>query len=103
MLILSVCPQAYVSLGDHCEFKYLLHLGGHTYSNRLKWLMLCNSTVVVPRDERGWVEFYYDALLRDGENIVFSDAIVNPEGAWKLLDVRMDRRTDMQAPGSCLM
>jgi Glycosyl transferase family 90 len=93
---LSVFPQAYVSLAEHCQYKYLLHLGGHTYSNRLKWLMLCNSTVVIPRDHRGWEEFFYSSLLRDGVNVVFADSVENEQGAWKLLEVRVVRRTDGQ-------
>jgi hypothetical protein len=34
---------------------------------RLKWLLLCNSTIITPRPE--WQEFYYH-LLEDGKNVV---------------------------------
>ena len=33
-----------------CSHKYLLYMSGNTWSARLKMLLLCNSTVVIPRD-----------------------------------------------------
>jgi hypothetical protein len=50
----------YVTLPDHCHYKYLLHLAGNSYSSRLKYLMACGSVVFFLSDPN--VEFYYSSL-----------------------------------------
>ena len=40
-----------VSLHDHCNRRFLLHLRGNTYSSRLKYLLLCGSVVLMPEQE----------------------------------------------------
>ena len=57
------------SLEDHCNYKYLLHLEGHTYSSRVKYLLLCGSTVVFNVIEQ-WEEYWYH-LLEHGKNVIF--------------------------------
>ncbi len=49
-----------VSLNDHCNYRYLLHLRGNTYSSRLKYLLLCGSVVFMPRQE--YEEWWYPAI-----------------------------------------
>ena len=57
----------FVSLDDTCRRRILLHLPGTvTYSSRLKYLLLCNSTVVwldewssEPAPRAAWEEFWY--------------------------------------------
>ena len=66
-----------VSHQDHCKWKYLLQLQGHGASARLKYLLACNSTVILPQEAGGthaskhnqFEEFLYHRLV-DGENIV---------------------------------
>lgn len=66
-----------VSHTDHCKWKYLLQLQGHGASARLKYLLACNSTVILPHEAGGthasrhnqFEEFFYHRLV-DGENII---------------------------------
>lgn len=66
-----------ISHQDHCKWKYLLQLQGHGASARLKYLLACNSTVILPHEAGGthasrknqFEEFFYHRLI-DGENIV---------------------------------
>jgi hypothetical protein len=45
--ILALAPSTtYKTLEQHCNYKYLLHQEGYTYSSRLKYILLCGSTVV---------------------------------------------------------
>ena len=71
---------------DHCKYKYLLHMPGVTYAARLKYLMLCNSTVIAPmlgksgqgaQKPGGWFEFYYSSL-QEGVHYVDGFEISEP-------------------------
>ena len=64
-----------MGLPEHCRYKYLLNWPGHTYSARLKSLLLCGSVVIFP--DNGWYEFYYP-LLRHGENIIMMEPLRQP-------------------------
>ena len=64
-----------MGLPEHCRYKYLLNWPGHTYSARLKSLLLCGSVVIFP--DNGWYEFYYP-LLRHGENIIMMAPLTQP-------------------------
>lgn len=61
----------FASLLEHCKYKFLLHTAGHTYSGRLKFLTLCGSAIIFPKDE--WQEFWY-GLLKNGTNIYMVDS-----------------------------
>ena len=70
--------QKFTSLEAHCQYKYLFHMPGVTYAARLKYLLLCNSTVLAPmltktgqgaQKPGGWFEFYYHAL-EEGKHYV---------------------------------
>jgi len=58
--------EEHVSLPQHCDYRYLLHLPGHGYSVRLKYLLLCASTVVFY--DNGIDEFWYH-LLEDRKHV----------------------------------
>ncbi|UJR16898.1 hypothetical protein I4U23_003796 [Adineta vaga] len=70
---------SYKTLEEHCNYKYLAHLEGSSYSSRLKYLLLCGSPVVYAPIQY-WEEYWYH-LLKDGENIVFFESAGN-EGAF---------------------
>ena len=42
-----VAPDSFVDLLDHCQYKWLLHTPGNTWSARLKYLLFCKSAVVI--------------------------------------------------------
>lgn len=46
-----LCRDEFVSLVDHCKYKYLLNWPGHSYSARLKALLQCGSAVVYPSND----------------------------------------------------
>jgi len=50
-----------VSMNDHCQNRFLLHLRGLTSSNRIKYLLLCGSIVVMPKQE--FEEWWFPAIL----------------------------------------
>ena len=64
--------HTYTSLEDHCNYKYLLHQEGNSYSSRIKYLLLCGSTVVYNRIEF-WEEYWYH-LLQHSKNIFLIQA-----------------------------
>jgi hypothetical protein len=57
-----------VSNEDQCGHKYLVYLegggpGGGAFSSRLKYLLLCGSTVLIPSGPQGpWLEWFVPAL-----------------------------------------
>jgi EGF-domain serine glucosyl/xylosyltransferase len=57
---------------DYCRYKYLLHQEGWSYSNRLKYLMLCGSPVLYANFQ-GWEEYWYHLLKPDYNILVFKD------------------------------
>eukprot|EP00936_MAST-01D_sp_MAST-1D-sp1_P002364 g2364.t1 len=57
----AVDRSLFVPIADHCKWRYLAHLPGHSYAARLKYLFLNRSTVVWCQDD--WQEFYYHTLV----------------------------------------
>lgn len=52
--------QDTLSVAEECGFKYLLYMPGNTWANRMKYLMACGSTVIMPRDR--YVAFWWHLL-----------------------------------------
>ncbi|KAF7717414.1 Glycosyl Transferase Family 90 protein [Penicillium ucsense] len=50
------------SMSDHCEYKYLVHTEGNSYSGRLKYLQSCRSVVIAHKMD--WIQHQHP-LLRD--------------------------------------
>ncbi len=71
-VIALATTDKFQTLEQHCNYKYLLHLEGHTYSSRLKYLLLCGSTVVYNVMDQ-WEEYWYH-LLENGKNIILFEA-----------------------------
>ncbi|CAF3840972.1 unnamed protein product [Rotaria sp. Silwood1] len=65
--------KEYRTLEQHCNYKYLLHLEGNTFSGRLKYLLICASPVIFLKIN-GWEEFWYH-LLKHKENIIILDSV----------------------------
>ena len=58
--LMSTAESNYVSLPDHCRYKYLIDLEGIGYSARLKVLLFSGRPVFI--QERPWREFFFDRL-----------------------------------------
>jgi hypothetical protein len=52
---------AFVSLADHCRYRYLIDLGGVTYSARLKLLLFAGRPLFI--QTRRWREFFFGGLV----------------------------------------
>ena len=64
------------TLLEHCDFKYLAHLTGRTYSSRIKYLLLCGSVVFASRDlecKEWWYRFLPDDAYVPVHNADFGD------------------------------
>lgn len=63
--------RAFVSVADHNQWRYLLHLPGISYAARLKYLLMSNSVVlyVCKGQDYEYNEFWYK-YLQDGVNCV---------------------------------
>lgn len=48
------------SMPQHCEYKYLAHTEGNSYSGRLKYLQACESVIIA--HEMDWIQHYYPLL-----------------------------------------
>jgi hypothetical protein len=60
------------TIQQYCQYKYLLHQEGWSYSNRLKYLLLCGSPVIYA-NFFGWEEYWYHLLKHDYNIVVFKD------------------------------
>lgn len=76
--------STYKTLEQNCNYKYLLHQEGVSYSSRLKYLLLCGSTVIY-RVLEDWEEYWYH-LLENGTNIIFFKGQNNEEELLKTVD-----------------
>jgi len=82
--------SAYIPIQHFCNYTYLIHHEGIAYSARLKYLMMCNSTVIFSHktDFRNVsYEFWYD-LLKPYENYV----PLNPSEEEKAVELILNLR-----------
>lgn len=59
--------QGCATLLDNCKYKYLAFLNGNSYSSRLKYLMMCGSTIFA--SQQLWGE-WWTGLLEAGKDYV---------------------------------
>ncbi|KAJ8069064.1 hypothetical protein OCU04_002735 [Sclerotinia nivalis] len=52
------------SMDEHCQYKFLAHTEGNSYSARLKYLRNCRSVIVAHQLE--WMEFFHPLMRKDG-------------------------------------
>lgn len=57
---MQTAANNYVSLPDHCQYKYLIDLQGIGYSARLKVLLFSRRLLFI--QDRPWREFFFDEL-----------------------------------------
>ncbi|KAK5076380.1 hypothetical protein LTR64_006140 [Lithohypha guttulata] len=48
------------SMPEHCDYKYLVHTEGNSYSGRLKYLQACQSVVIAHKMD--WIQHYFPLL-----------------------------------------
>jgi EGF-domain serine glucosyl/xylosyltransferase len=68
----SLYSDNFKTVHEFCRYKYLLHQEGWSYSNRLKYLMLCGSPVIYAKFH-GWEEYWYHLLKPDHNILLFKD------------------------------
>ncbi|KAJ6117908.1 Lipopolysaccharide-modifying protein [Penicillium sp. IBT 18751x] len=52
------------SMSEHCEYKYLAHTEGNSYSGRLKYLQSCRSVIVA--HEMAWIQHQHPLMRSSG-------------------------------------
>ncbi|KAJ5584434.1 Lipopolysaccharide-modifying protein [Penicillium hispanicum] len=52
------------SMSEHCEYKYLAHTEGNSYSGRLKYLQSCRSVIVT--HEMSWIQHQHPLMRSSG-------------------------------------
>lgn len=52
------------SMPEHCQYRYLMHTEGNSYSGRLKHLQACESVVVVPKMD--WIQHHHPLMRSSG-------------------------------------
>lgn len=57
----SVPEKDFVSLEDHCKFKYLIDIQGNGYSGRIKYLLFTGRPLFI--QERKYKTYYHDMLV----------------------------------------
>ncbi|CAF1663422.1 unnamed protein product [Adineta ricciae] len=64
--------ENFKNIQQFCQYQYLLHQEGWSYSNRLKYLLLCGSPVIFA-NFRGWEEYWYHLLKHDYNALIWRD------------------------------
>jgi hypothetical protein len=59
--LMKTAEHNYVSLPDHCRYRYLIDVEGAGYSGRLKVLLFSGRVLFVQR--RPWEEFFFERLI----------------------------------------
>lgn len=52
------------SMPEHCQYKYLAHTEGNSYSGRLKYLQSCKSVVVAHKMD--WIQHHHPLMQSSG-------------------------------------
>ncbi|CAF1326966.1 unnamed protein product [Didymodactylos carnosus] len=88
---------SYKTIEEHCQYKYLLHQEGYSYSSRLKYLLLCRSVVIFAQFN-GWEEYWYP-LLEHKDNIVIFKDNGNETTFYNLLQYLFDNQKKAESIG----
>lgn len=65
------------SMPEHCQYKYLAHTEGNSYSGRLKYLQSCRSVVVAHKMD--WIQHYHPLMRSSGPRQNFVEVERNYE------------------------
>ncbi|GAA5856217.1 hypothetical protein JCM8547_000826 [Rhodosporidiobolus lusitaniae] len=77
-----------INMEDHCRKKFLADADSHSYSGRLKYLLLCRSVVVTHRKK--WVQHFHGALdSRPGSPT--QNWVELSDGGWTRLGPAMEK------------
>jgi len=102
-MVWSGCrPVNCVTLFDHCRKRYLLHMEDSSNSNRLRYLFMCGSTVLM--GYQPWHEWYYEELLPDVHYVSVDGEYADFESQMaKILKFGEDRMYSIAANGQRLV
>jgi len=74
-----------LSVPEHCDYQYVLHTEGHSYSGRGKYLLNCESVSIVHTPE--WIEPHTHLFVGDGPN----QNVVAVDRDFSDLEAKMER------------
>lgn len=78
------------TMDQHCEYKYLAHTEGVSYSGRLKYLQNCRSVVIAHQLE--WIQHHHPLLRSSGPEQNY----VEVDRSWKTLEATIKHLRDNQ-------
>ena len=54
------------SMAEHCQYRYLMHVEGNSYSGRLKYLQACESVIVAHKMD--WIQHHHPLMHSGGKH-----------------------------------
>lgn len=66
------------SMSEHCQYKYLAHTEGNSYSGRLKYLQSCKSVIIAHKME--WIQHQHPLMRSTGPEQNFVEVDRNFKG-----------------------
>lgn len=75
------------TIDGHCEYKYLAHVEGGSYSGRLKFIQMCRSVIVT--HELKYIQHFHH-LMNSNASSPDQNTVVTPGEDWAELDATMN-------------
>ncbi|KAL9079293.1 MAG: hypothetical protein Q9157_001816 [Trypethelium eluteriae] len=73
-----------IAMHEHCNWQYIVHTEGNSWSGRLRYLQNCNSAVIV-HNPLNWIAHYYPVMESEGS----SQNYIPVRNDWTDLDEKM--------------
>ncbi|KAG4030997.1 hypothetical protein MFRU_010g01230 [Monilinia fructicola] len=78
------------SMDEHCQYKFLAHTEGNSYSARLKYLRNYRSVIVAHKLE--WMEFFHPLMKKDGSEQNYIEVDRQFEGLEKKMEELLGKK-----------
>ncbi|PQE33648.1 hypothetical protein CJF32_00008657 [Rutstroemia sp. NJR-2017a WRK4] len=83
------------SMDEHCQYKFLAHTEGNSYSARLKYLRNCRSVIVAHKLE--WMEFFHPMMKKDGPEQNYVEVDRNFNNLEKKMKELVEKKGEVEA------
>jgi hypothetical protein len=83
------------SMDEHCQYKFLAHTEGNSYSARLKYLRNCRSVIVAHKLE--WMEFFHPLMKKDGPEQNYVEVDRNFNNLEKKMKELVEKKGEVEA------
>ncbi|KAI9649282.1 hypothetical protein NHQ30_001853 [Ciborinia camelliae] len=82
------------SMDEHCQYKFLAHTEGNSYSARLKYLRNCRSVIVAHKLE--WMEFFHPFMKKDGPEQNYIEVDREFKGLDKTMEELLEKKDGLE-------